>query len=224
MLQSIIIVDPKTELSGKQDSNNLIISPSQTDKGRLRDISIDQVRQLVIWANQTAFLDQPRFIIIEQASHLGLAAQQALLKTLEEPAQDITIIICPQQATDVLPTIRSRCAVLSLNQVSTDQLEAWQLVVTPQTASTTNDLSLSDFLQLSPFQQLDFLATYQKSKKSPQQLLTAWLNQAATALSTQPSASNLAINHHLQQAIDSLAAYTSTRLVFLRLHHNLASS
>jgi DNA polymerase III delta' subunit len=65
-----------------------------------------------------------RVAIIEAAHRMNEDAQNALLKTLEEPAPGVTIILCADAEEPLLPTIRSRCARLRLGPVGVRDVEA----------------------------------------------------------------------------------------------------
>ena len=55
-----------------------------------------------------------KFGVIEDADRMGVEAQNALLKTLEEPPPETTIILCTANPASLLPTTRSRCQILSI--------------------------------------------------------------------------------------------------------------
>ena len=65
-----------------------------------------------------------RVAIIESAHRMNEDAQAALLKTLEEPPADTTIILCADAEEPILPTIRSRSARIRLGPVGTREIEA----------------------------------------------------------------------------------------------------
>jgi DNA polymerase III subunit delta' len=65
-----------------------------------------------------------RVAIVESAHRMNEDAQAALLKTLEEPPPDTTIILCADAEEPLLSTIRSRCARLRLGPVGTRDIEA----------------------------------------------------------------------------------------------------
>ena len=65
-----------------------------------------------------------RVAIVESAHRMNEDAQAALLKTLEEPPPNTTIILCADAEEPMLPTIRSRCARLRLGPVGTRDIEA----------------------------------------------------------------------------------------------------
>ncbi len=75
-----------------------------------RDIRIDQVRAL---QERLAFraLEAPHKVAILVNAHaMNAPAQNALLKTLEEPPRDTVLILISAAPDKLLPTIRSRCA------------------------------------------------------------------------------------------------------------------
>ena len=55
-----------------------------------------------------------KFGVIEDADRMGVEAQNALLKTLEEPPPETTLILSTANPSSLLPTTRSRCQKLSL--------------------------------------------------------------------------------------------------------------
>jgi DNA polymerase-3 subunit delta' len=50
--------------------------------------------------------------VVEQAELMTAAAQNALLKTLEEPAGRTLIVLLTTHASELLPTVRSRCQTI----------------------------------------------------------------------------------------------------------------
>jgi DNA polymerase-3 subunit delta' len=65
-----------------------------------------------------------RVAVIERAHRLNEDAQNALLKTLEEPPAGVTIVLCADDEERLLPTVRSRCARLRLGPVGARDIEA----------------------------------------------------------------------------------------------------
>jgi DNA polymerase III delta' subunit len=64
-----------------------------------------------------------RVALIEGAERMNEDAQSALLKTLEEPPAGVVIILCADQETRLLPTVRSRCARVRLGLVGSRDIE-----------------------------------------------------------------------------------------------------
>lgn len=78
-----------------------------------RDLSIDVVRDYLLKpASQMAALNGGKVFVVEEAERLSLPAQNAMLKTLEEPYGKTLIILLTDDAESLLPTIRSRCRLI----------------------------------------------------------------------------------------------------------------
>jgi DNA polymerase-3 subunit delta' len=76
-----------------------------------KDIVVDQVRDLVDHRLALKrFEGRRRFVIIDPADAMNVQAQNALLKTLEEPPEDTTLVLVASSPDLLLPTLRSRCA------------------------------------------------------------------------------------------------------------------
>ena len=75
-----------------------------------RDIRIEQVRQLQERLSFRA-LEAPHKVALFVTAHaMNPPAQNALLKTLEEPPRDTILVLISSAPDKLLPTIRSRCA------------------------------------------------------------------------------------------------------------------
>jgi DNA polymerase III subunit delta' len=89
-----------------------------------KEISVDAVRQLKRAMQMRAISGTRRIGVIDDADRLSLAAQNALLKTLEEPPHGALLILITASVPALLPTVRSRCQLhvfqpLSAAQVAT---------------------------------------------------------------------------------------------------------
>ena len=82
-------------------------------------ISIEQVRELIASLQQQPLKSTHTIALLSQAHLLSIEAQQALLKTLEEPPKHAQIILCAPSTTAVLPTILSRCSYIFLTDDTT---------------------------------------------------------------------------------------------------------
>lgn len=77
-------------------------------------IGIEKVREIISWLNTKPFQSKNKSVIIQNAHLLTVEAQNALLKTLEEPPGSSQIVLTGSHKSRLLPTIVSRCAVLNL--------------------------------------------------------------------------------------------------------------
>jgi DNA polymerase III subunit delta' len=100
-----------------------------TPEGGSRAIKIDQVRRLVEFCSRTAQFGGGRLALLSPAEALNRSAQNALLKTLEEPGPGMTLILVSHQPSLLLPTVRSRCQQRLLPVPAADQALSW---LTPQ--------------------------------------------------------------------------------------------
>jgi hypothetical protein len=62
--------------------------------------------------------------IVESAHRLNLDAQNALLKTLEEPPPAVVLILCADDSNNLLPTVVSRCTSIRLGPVDPELIGA----------------------------------------------------------------------------------------------------
>lgn len=74
--------------------------------------SIETIRELIDEVRKPPFQAKRKVFLLEQAERMQPAAANALLKTLEEPEQDSTIILITEKPQEILPTIVSRCIQL----------------------------------------------------------------------------------------------------------------
>ncbi len=83
-----------------------------------RDIRVEQVRKLQERLCLRA-LEAPRKVaIVASAQALNPQAQNAFLKTLEEPAKDTVLVLLTSTPDKLLPTIRSRCSKVHFGPLS----------------------------------------------------------------------------------------------------------
>lgn len=71
---------------------------------------IEEIRSLISWTQEHH--SEPSATMIEGAERLTKPAQHALLKTLEEGAKQLIIILSAESEQSLLPTIRSRCRIV----------------------------------------------------------------------------------------------------------------
>jgi len=92
-----------------------------------KNIKIDQIRKLIHEVHLTRHYDNLKIVAIYPADKMNLASANALLKTVEEPASQVLILLLTHNMGKLPVTIRSRCQVWSLDrpekQVSLDWLQ-----------------------------------------------------------------------------------------------------
>jgi DNA polymerase-3 subunit delta' len=86
-------------------------------------IPVDLIREIVIpEAARSPFEASYKVFVIEEAERMNPAAQNALLKTLEEPQPDTMFVLISDREEDLLETIRSRCRTVRLEPLSEDSI------------------------------------------------------------------------------------------------------
>jgi DNA polymerase-3 subunit delta' len=102
------------------DGGLLVIRRGRDDKGNLRrDITVDVMRRLHGFFGLSAADGGRRVVIVDAADEMNANAANALLKALEEPPANATLLLVAHQPSRLLPTIRSRCRDLRLEALST---------------------------------------------------------------------------------------------------------
>jgi DNA polymerase III gamma/tau subunit len=143
--------------------SDLLILPSD------ETIKVAQVRDILKFANMSRATAPIKLIVIPDATKLTPESANAFLKTLEEPPQATHFILGATQLNAILPTIQSRCQIIS--EVGT---------VTPKGGAAPLPFSknkpLSEYFQLAKE-----LAT---SDQSLIEILNGWLVDLSQQAST----------------------------------------
>lgn len=96
-----------------------VLGGSHADVQRLStqglSIGVDQVRALVRTASLSPARGRFQILIVEDSDRVTEQAQNALLKAVEEPGTRTVWLLCAPTVEDVLPTIRSRCRLVTLS-------------------------------------------------------------------------------------------------------------
>ncbi|MDX1347607.1 MAG: DNA polymerase III subunit delta' [Thiomicrorhabdus chilensis] len=101
----------------------------QEDK---KEISVDQVRELVYKLNETSHQGGYKVAWVEGPEHLNQSAFNALLKTLEEPAAQTLFILTTHKVGSLPATIISRCQKLNFTTPPIEDALDWLQQANPQ--------------------------------------------------------------------------------------------
>ena len=85
-------------------------------------MGVDEVREIIEEVSKRPYEGDKKVIIIHEGSKLTIQAQNALLKTIEEPPQGVYIILLAESLETLLETIKSRCQVYKLTPLTKDEL------------------------------------------------------------------------------------------------------
>lgn len=102
----------------------------QKNKRFATNIPVDEVRKLRAFLAHTAGgairtgEAIERIVIVDQADELNVSSANALLKSLEEPPPRTLFLLITSQPGRLLPTIRSRCRMLTIAPLESQDLRA----------------------------------------------------------------------------------------------------
>ena len=86
------------------------------------ETGVNEIRAIIEELSKAAFEGGMRAIVISNAHAMTREAQNALLKTLEEPPKGVIFLLCGN-ADGMLSTIISRCALIRLGQADRCEIE-----------------------------------------------------------------------------------------------------
>lgn len=105
---------------GDRDSVDIVrIRPEKTI------ITVNQVREVVIEAALRPYEGYKKVIIFYNANRIGQEAQNALLKTIEEPMEGIFFFLLAENEIFMTDTIKSRCHLHKLLPLDDMEMEAY---------------------------------------------------------------------------------------------------
>ena len=134
--------------------DTLILEPNPS-------ITINQIKTLEKFLHQKTYQNKFKVCLIKQAQLLTLPAQNALLKTLEEPPNNSLIILLASHLNQLLPTVVSRCHHIhlkqNLNLNSSEKLSQQKLFNSICKSPIDQRIDLACKLSISKKQALEFI-------------------------------------------------------------------
>ncbi|MCH7836821.1 MAG: DNA polymerase III subunit delta' [Chloroflexi bacterium] len=100
------------------------VTVEEGEEGVQKGIHISQIREVERVTALKPFEGRSRVVIIDPAEEMNAAAQNAFLKTLEEPPPQVVFVLLAADESRLLPTIRSRCRRLELRLPAVADVEA----------------------------------------------------------------------------------------------------
>ncbi|UCG78451.1 MAG: DNA polymerase III subunit delta' [Nitrospirota bacterium] len=104
------------KVDAMQHPDITVVSP----EGRL--ISVEQVRSIEEFLSFTPYEGRKKVVIVDDADSMNRQAENAFLKTLEEPPADSIIILVSSRSESLADTVRSRCLRVRFNTLSENEL------------------------------------------------------------------------------------------------------
>ncbi len=136
--QAIVLDDAGDSAAGRlvEAGNHpeiLLLARQLKDKSKdlARNITMEQVRQMIRRLHFSLSLGEWRVIVVDAVDDLETDAANALLKTLEEPPAKTLFLLISHSPGRLLPTIRSRCRTLRFQPIERDVMTAWLHEIRP---------------------------------------------------------------------------------------------
>ena len=151
---TIFVVPKDTTVNLK---HAIILSPTEAKKSG--SITVEQMRDFLALTNNRETSD--RYFVISPADTMNEAAQNAFLKTLEEPKDFCHFVLLTKQPALLLPTILSRAQIFFLK--STNNLNS-----TPTASAKTLALA-KKMISAGPLELIEISAELSKNKTKPRE-------------------------------------------------------
>jgi len=163
------IVEERRKLpSAKRNEDPLIFSTHPDflifpPDGPLEMITIEQARELRNAARFGPSQGRRRLFLIDHADRANDEAANSLLKTLEEPASSLTLVLTAESPYEMLPTIRSRSVPFHFAPLSREEMERF-FDSRPELSATGNK-HVAGWAQGSPGRALELDADEYRSRR-----------------------------------------------------------
>lgn len=118
-------------------------------------IKISSIRDVKQKLSLSSFNDKRRFVIVLKADEMNIEAENAFLKTLEEPQENITIILISSKPDSLLQTIISRCQQINFSPL--DENKIVRKLILDNNSNEIDAKIAARFAQGSYLKALDFL-------------------------------------------------------------------
>lgn len=118
--KSVVAKYLANQIMGKEDSDETIdivkYYPSSNSFG------VDDVRNIIDEVNKKPYEGNRKVLILYKCDKLTVQAQNALLKTIEEPPNGVYLILLSDSLETILDTIQSRCQVYKLTPLYKEEI------------------------------------------------------------------------------------------------------
>lgn len=133
-------------------------------------IKKEQLNELQDEFNKKAIIGQKKIYIINHAEKLNTISSNSILKFLEEPVPNIIAILIVDNQFQLLQTIISRCQIINLNKITTqeeneyEQNEYSKLAFMISNTKEEIEKYINDEYKTKLQQAIDFLVEFEKNK------------------------------------------------------------
>lgn len=129
---------------------------------KAKNIAVDQIRDLQNFLYKTSVISGQKVGVIYAADEMNLNSSNSCLKLLEEPSDNTHIFLITENASSIIPTIRSRCAKINHFYHLGEQKIIDAEFIKPILKSTNTKQKL-DFIKKFASKDRDFWSDFSKS-------------------------------------------------------------
>ncbi|MFC2161301.1 DNA polymerase III subunit delta' [Acidobacteriota bacterium] len=169
-------------------------------------IKIDQVRELKSAAYLKPMVGKKRVFIIPDAERMNPEASNSILKILEEPPSFSHLILLTNNPYLILPTIKSRCQVLSFAPVFKEDIEK-DLLKKEYAAEQARVISMAVNGNLKYALSLDWEEFQEKRKKAMQVLFSLMRKEKASEVLKEFFSYRFKDKQEISKIFDFLASF-----------------
>jgi len=197
------LISKKLENLNLEESENnpdlFIVGPEEGKKS----IGIKQIRGVIKFFTEKPLNHVNKAVVIDRGELLTIPAQNALLKTLEEPPEFATIILNTKTENSLLATIVSRCKKIECREKEDIVFEG---------------TSIKEILSLNEGQRLNWCIEFAKKERVEIiQTLEYWVGELREDL-TLINSKNIQLINHVKSDLDNTNVSAKIAIEFLLLN------
>jgi DNA polymerase-3 subunit delta' len=121
--KSLIAKEFAVSILGKTSIKEYVDILEFRNKKSKKSIGVDEIREINEEISKKPFEGNKKVIIIYDGDKITIQAQNAFLKTIEEPPKGVFIFILCENLEGILDTVKSRCQIHKLNKLSGKEIE-----------------------------------------------------------------------------------------------------
>ncbi len=121
--KSYVAYEMAVNILGKNEYKEYVDIEEYRIPENRKSISVDQIRDITEEINKKPYESNKKVIILHNADKMTVQAQNAFLKSIEEPPNGVFLILLCENQENLLDTIKSRCEAYKLSRLSEKELD-----------------------------------------------------------------------------------------------------
>lgn len=121
--KSILAKEAAVKILGKEEIKQYVdIIEFKAPRGK-KSIGVEEVRSIIEEVSKRPYEGEKKVILVFNGDKMTVQAQNAFLKTIEEPPVGVFIFLLAEHSESILDTIKSRCQIHKLNNLNSMDME-----------------------------------------------------------------------------------------------------